>query len=69
MIHLSYCHITGIEKEIIKNQASYVKDWLEILNNDKRLIITASSQAQKSVDYILSACSNAVNQDTDIEPL
>ncbi|MBN2545509.1 MAG: hypothetical protein JXB50_06915 [Spirochaetes bacterium] len=62
------CHLTGIEKEIIKNQASYIKDWLEVLNNDKRLIITASSQAQMAVDYILSVCNSAVNQATDIEP-
>ena len=47
------CQITGIGKEIINNQASYIKGWLEVLNNDKRLIVTASSMAQKGVDYIL----------------
>lgn len=52
------CHIAGIEKEIIKNQASYIKGWLEVLNNDKRLIITASSLAQKGVNFILGIKQN-----------
>ena len=54
------CHLTGIEKDIIKNQASYIKGWLEALNNDKRLIINASSKAQKGVDYILSLSENKI---------
>ena len=49
------CHLTGIEKEIIENQASYIKGWLEALDNNKRLIIYASSNAQKGVDYILAS--------------
>lgn len=52
------CHITGIEKDIIKNQASYINGWLKALNNDKKLIIQASSQAQKGVDYIFSLSLN-----------
>lgn len=52
------CHLTGIEKNIIENQASYIKGWLEALNNDKRLIINASSYAQKGVDYILLLSEN-----------
>ena len=48
------CQITGIGKEVINNQASYIKGWLEVLKNDKRLIITASSLAQKGADYILT---------------
>ena len=52
------CHLTGREKNIIENQASYIKGWLTALNNDKRLIINASSKAQKGVDYILSLSEN-----------
>ena len=48
------CQFTGIAKEVVRNQASYIKGWLEVLNNDKRLIITASGQAGKAVDFILS---------------
>jgi antirestriction protein ArdC len=54
------CQITGIAKEVIKNQASYIKGWLEILNNDKRLIVIASSRAEKCVDYIISENTNQV---------
>lgn len=48
------CSITGIEGKTIDNQAGYISNWLEKLKNDKKLIITASSHAQKAVDYILN---------------
>jgi len=44
----------GIDTQ--KNQdlsASYIKGWLSKLKNNKRLVITAATQAQKSTDYIL----------------
>lgn len=52
------CHLTGIEKELISNQASYISGWLNALNNDKKLIIQASSQAGKAVDFIQSLSMN-----------
>jgi antirestriction protein ArdC len=52
------CHITGIEKELINNHASYIKGWLEVLKNDKKLIIQASTQAGKAVDFLLSLSMN-----------
>ncbi len=48
------CGITGIENQTISNQASYVGSWLSKLRNDKKLIITAASQAQKAADYIMN---------------
>ena len=33
--------------------ASYIASWLAALRNDKRLIFTAASQAQKAADYLL----------------
>jgi antirestriction protein ArdC len=33
--------------------ASYIASWLTALRNDKRLIFTAASQAQKAADYLL----------------
>jgi antirestriction protein ArdC len=48
------CHIAGIKKDIIKDHASYINEWLEALNNDKKMIIRASTQARKGVDLILS---------------
>jgi antirestriction protein ArdC len=52
------CHLTGIEKELLNNQASYIKGWLKALNDDKKLIIQASSQAGKAVDFMLSLSMN-----------
>ncbi len=36
-----------------KNSAAYIQNWLQTLKNDKRLIVSASSQAEKAVKYIL----------------
>ncbi len=34
--------------------ASYIASWLEALRNDKRLIFTAASHAQRAADYLLN---------------
>ena len=47
------CAEAGIEKTI-KNQAAYIKHWLKVLKNDKRMIIFAAGKAQKAVDYVLN---------------
>jgi antirestriction protein ArdC len=33
--------------------ASYIESWLKALKNDKRLIFTAASLAQKAADFLL----------------
>lgn len=35
------------------HHASYIESWLKALRNDKRLIFTAASLAQKAADYLL----------------
>lgn len=35
------------------NHASYIQSWLQALRNDKRLIFTAASLAQKAVDFLV----------------
>jgi antirestriction protein ArdC len=47
------CGITGIENRTLENSAAYLKTWIERLKSDSRLIVTASSAAQKAADYIL----------------
>lgn len=47
------CGICGIENTTINNSVAYIQGWLKALKNDKKLIIYASAQAQKAVDYIL----------------
>ena len=33
--------------------AEYIQGWLEVLRNDKRMIVQASGKAAKAVDFIL----------------
>ncbi len=49
------CNIIGIETErAFQNSVSYINSWLKALKDDVRLIVSASSQAQKAVNYILN---------------
>ncbi|NBI05108.1 antirestriction protein, partial [bacterium C-53] len=36
-----------------RNSAAYVQNWLSVLRNDVKFIVSASSKAEKAVDYIL----------------
>lgn len=36
-----------------RNNAAYIQSWLSALKNDKRLIVSAASRAEKAVDMIL----------------
>jgi antirestriction protein ArdC len=47
-------HVAGLLSPDIENSAAYIEEWLKVLKNDKRMIINASAQGQKAVDYILS---------------
>lgn len=43
-----HCGLPGVLQH-----ASYIEHWLQALRNDKRLIFTAASLAQKAADYLL----------------
>ncbi|HXW56971.1 MAG TPA: zincin-like metallopeptidase domain-containing protein [Candidatus Cybelea sp.] len=45
--------IAGISHATLSNSASYLQGWIERLESDSRLIISAASHAQKAADYIL----------------
>ena len=46
---------TGIEiQQTFENSAGYIKSWLSKLKDDKKMIVTASSAAQKAADLILN---------------
>ena len=32
---------------------AYIQGWLKVLKNDRQMVLTAASQAQKATDYIL----------------
>lgn len=45
----------GIEtNDSFENSAAYIKSWLSALRNDKKMIVYASSQAEKAINLILS---------------
>ncbi len=46
------CGVAGIESTI-ENSAAYISGWLSVLKKNKKLLVLAASQAQKSADYIL----------------
>ncbi|MBQ4618387.1 MAG: DUF1738 domain-containing protein [Clostridia bacterium] len=45
---------TGLETpESLKNSAAYIRNWLTVLKNDKRFIVSAAGKAEKAVHLIL----------------
>ena len=48
------CATTGIDVDATERQsAAYIASWAKVLQSDKRLIVAASSRAQKAVKYII----------------
>ena len=47
------CRCTGIDNEkAFKNSVAYVQGWLRALKNDNKMIVWASSRAEKAAKYI-----------------
>jgi antirestriction protein ArdC len=46
------CSHAGIQPAVIGNQAAYLAGWLKQIKSDKKLIISAAGQAQRSADWI-----------------
>jgi antirestriction protein ArdC len=46
------CSHAGIYPTVIGNQAAYLAGWLKQLKSDKKLVISAAGQAQRSADWI-----------------
>lgn len=47
-------NIIGIETAgTFKNNAAYIQNWLQVLRNDSRFVVSASAKAEKAVKYIL----------------
>ena len=43
------------EEETIRNSAAYIQNWLKVLRDDKRFIVSASGRAEKAVNLILGS--------------
>lgn len=51
----SLMNIIGIEtSKSFKNSSAYIQNWLSVLKNDVKFIVSASSKAEKAVEYILN---------------
>lgn len=47
-------NMLGIETpQTFKNSTAYIQNWLQVLKNDNKFIVSASSKAEKAVNYIL----------------
>ena len=47
--------LLGIETpDSFTNSAAYIQSWLKVLRNDKKLIVSASSKAEKAIQYIFN---------------
>lgn len=47
------CGHAGIYPVVVANSTAYISGWLGILKQDKKLVISAAGQAQRSADWIL----------------
>lgn len=48
-------NMLGIEtRKSFRNSSAYIRSWLKVLKNDVRFIVSASSKAEKAVNYILN---------------
>ena len=51
----SLMNIIGIETgKTFQNSTAYIQSWLSVLRNDVKFIVSASSKAEKAVNYILN---------------
>ncbi|MBB4067047.1 zincin-like metallopeptidase domain-containing protein [Gellertiella hungarica] len=46
------CADLGIEHDPRDNTATYVENWLKVLKQDSRAVITAAAKAQAVADYL-----------------
>jgi antirestriction protein ArdC len=47
-------NLVGIETtKSFRNSTAYIQSWLKVLRNDNKFIVSASSKAEKAVNYIL----------------
>lgn len=52
----------GLIAETIENSAAYLQSWIEVLKDDKKMIVKAAGQAQKAADLILDRQAPAVGE-------
>ncbi len=60
-------HAYAFEELVAELSAAYLAHWRQVLQQDKRAIFTAATQAQRAVDYLqeLQAVARAVDEKDD----
>lgn len=48
------CHQTKIEAPVWENSVAYIQNWIKVLKDNPKMIVFASTKAQKAVDFVLS---------------
>lgn len=47
-------NMLGIEtRKSFRNSAAYIQNWLQVLKNDNKFIVSAAAKAEKAVNYII----------------
>jgi antirestriction protein ArdC len=46
------CNEAGVLPQTMENSATYLNSWMQVFNNNKKMLFIASTAAQKAVDYI-----------------
>jgi antirestriction protein ArdC len=47
-----FCPALGITPEAREDHSAFMAHWLKVLKDDRRVIFTAATQAQRAVDYL-----------------
>jgi antirestriction protein ArdC len=61
------CGHAGIVESTMTDSAAYIQDWLEKLQNDKSLVVSAAAQAQHAADFILGRTPESPTSQEGIE--
>ena len=61
------CADLGITPDVREDHAAYIASWLKVLKDDKRLIVSAASHAQRATDYLQGLQPHQVSTDAEEE--
>lgn len=59
------CGVAGIQHKVANNSAAYLKNWLEKLKKDKKMLVQAAGKAQKAADYIMGLFQDSIEETTE----
>lgn len=58
------CSEIGIDGDF-RNSTAYIQSWIQVLKNDKTMLISAAAKAEKAADYIMNRKPQAGTDQTD----